>query len=112
MTVVIGGKPVIDYFEANVSASVDQLMDTIPITTSKTFEWLYSLEDTTNNTYRRAKIHATHKQSVNPDYSITNINGDSVSHTVSVLLDAGNIKLYIQNDEAVTVIVRVSRISM
>lgn len=112
MPEVIGGKPIISFFESNVSASVNQLMDTIALDVSKTFEWTYSLEDTTNSKYRSGKIYATHKDSANPDYSISNIQGDSLSHAISVLLDGTNIKLYIQNNEAVTLKIKASRISI
>ena len=102
------GKPIQEYFDTNINAGVNQLVDSFPITTFINAKWVIALTNLTTNDIRTETVHAVHRQSLNPSYNITDIKG-SVSRTLDILLDSGVIKLYIQNDEAVTIKAQVSR---
>ena len=112
MAVLSGGKAVDAYKEQNVGAAVNQLMDTVAIADFSGMEWLYSIVDSTDNKYQAAKLVASQKFSVNPEYSRHDINGDTIAFVITMLLDAGNIKVYFQNDEAHSIQVRFSRRSI
>jgi len=110
MAVIKGGKPLEGYKSEVVGIGVNQEMDSVPITQATTYEWLLSIEDNVNNKFSSSKIHATHRQSLNPDWSHGHWTGDKISITVTILLNAGVVSLYIQNDEGNALTVKVRRI--
>lgn len=111
MAEIIGGKPLKSYKEFNVNATINQLVESFPITQATSATLYFMIECTTENKLRSGKLKLSHIDSANPEYIVNEVLGDSIPHEFSVLLVGSTIEVYFKNDDIHTVLVKISKSS-
>lgn len=89
--------------------SVNTIADQFAASTCSLVKWNYTLRDTSENKTQSAEITATHRNGANPIHTRYAITGDSIPHTVTVVIESGQMRLRFVNQDPHTLIANILR---